>query len=60
MFTGSTINELMGMVERVEANLESARRVQAEIAHYTTPMYTVYSLEHVQQIQREASLVGVA
>lgn len=60
MLTGTTIMELEAMVQRIEANAESARRVKDEITRYTIPVYAFYSPEQIREMQRGIAPMGVA
>ena len=59
MFSGTTIDELMGMVQKCEARAESARMERILMAQ-STPAFNVYGVQQVQKFEREMALVGVA
>lgn len=56
MFTGTTIDELMGMVQKAEARAESAK-MERELM---LPAFNVYGVQQFQKFEREMALVGVA
>ncbi len=58
MFTGTTIDELMNMVERAEANADTYRI--EELKRFTPTTLNVYSFEQFKSFERETALVGVA
>ena len=59
MFTGTTIDELMGLVQRMEARSESAA-MERDLLKYSAPAFNVYGLEQFQKFERDLSLMGVA
>ncbi len=59
MFTGNTIDELIGMVEKAEAHAESMEMVR-ELTMYSSPTFNVYGIEEFRQFERELSMMGVA
>jgi len=59
MFTGTTIDELMSMVQRAEASAESAE-IQRDLLMYSAPAFNVYGIEQFQRFERDLALMGVA
>lgn len=59
MFTGNTIDELMGMVARAEAHAESTE-MERELRTYSAPAFNVYGIEQFRKFEREMALMGVA
>ena len=59
MFTGSTINELMGMVQKIEARADSAK-MERDLVNYSVPTFNVYGIEQFQKFERDMALMGVA
>ncbi len=59
MFTGNTIDELIGMVEKAEASAESAEMAR-ELTMYSSPVFNVYGIEQFRKFEREMALMGVA
>jgi len=58
MFNGTTIDELMGMVQRIEARAESVKMERDLML--ALPAYNVYAVPQFQQYEREMAHVGVA
>jgi hypothetical protein len=59
MFNGTTIDELMGMVQRIEARAESVK-MERDLMMLSAPAFNVYGVQQFQQFEREMALVGVA
>ncbi len=59
MFTGNTIDELFGMVEKVEAQAETVVMTR-ELKKQVSSAFNVYGIEQFKNYQREAKLMGVA
>jgi len=59
MFNGTTIDELMGMVQKAEARAESVK-MERELMLPSMPAFNVYGVQQFQQFEREMALVGVA
>ena len=59
MFTGTTNDELMSMVQKCEARAESAQMERILMAQ-STPMFNAYGVQQFQKFEREMALVGVA
>jgi hypothetical protein len=59
MFNGTTIDELMGMVQKVEARAESVK-MERELMLPPAPAFNVYGVQQFQKFEREMALMGVA
>ncbi len=59
MFTGTTIDELVGMVERAEAHTRPAKK-ERDMKVFTAPALNVYGIEQFKQFERDFALMGVA
>ena len=59
MFNGTTIDELMGMVQRIEARAESVK-MERDLMMLSAPAFSVYGVQQFQKFEREMALVGVA
>jgi hypothetical protein len=58
MFNGTTIDELMGMVQRIEARTASVKMERDLML--ALPAYNVYAVQQFQQYEREMAHAGVA
>lgn len=59
MFNGTTIDELMGLVQKCEARAESVKMERILMAQ-STPVFSVFDVQQFQKFEREMALVGVA
>jgi hypothetical protein len=59
MFNGTTIDELMGMVQRIEARAQSVK-MERDLMMLSAPAFNVYGVQQFQKFEREMALVGVA
>jgi hypothetical protein len=59
MFTGTTIDELMGIVQKCEARVESVK-MERTLMLQSAPAFNVYGVQQFQKFEREMALVGVA
>jgi hypothetical protein len=59
IFTGTTIDELMGIVQKVEARTASTA-MERDLLKYSSPAFNVYGIEQFQKFEREMALMGVA
>ncbi len=57
MFNGTTIDELMGLVQKCEARAESAQMERSLML--SAPAY-MYGAQQYQKFEREMALVGAA
>ena len=59
MFNGTTIEELMGMVQKAEDRAASVK-MERELMLPPAPAFTAYSVQQFQKFEREMALMGVA
>ena len=59
MFTGNTIDELMGMVQKAEAQAESLQ-IEQDLIAYSAPAFNVYGYEQFQRFERDLARMGAA
>ncbi len=59
MFNGTTIDELMGMVQKIEARAESAK-MERELKLPAASSFNLYGAQKYQNFEREMALMGVA